>query len=229
MAPKADEKEKKKKTSSSDKPPKDGKDPAAKKDKSSSKDASGKDTKHKSSKDGGVDGKSSAKDGKSKSRGVRSPSMRVCRSAQHLVSLCVAYLGEPATCVPVFAAPRRISEASISSCLQMRFRAAHGMPAGSAWQGRSCNVQSSSVSSNRKTNARLCSMSRVDRLLPVHSADPSKSSKKQAADAAAAAAEEEPSAGTARQRAAEMKLAKQREAERKQASKDSIRDAFASF
>ena len=31
-------------------------------------------------------------------------------------------------------------------------------------------------------------------------------------------AEEEPSAGTARQRAAEMKLAKQREAERKQAS-----------
>ena len=73
MAPKADEKDKdkKKKTSSSDKTAKDGKDPAGKKDKSSSKDASGKDTKHKSSKDGVDGGKSVPKDGKTKSRGPR--------------------------------------------------------------------------------------------------------------------------------------------------------------
>ena len=46
------------------------------------------------------------------------------------------------------------------------------------------------------------------------SADPSKTSKKAAAEPSA----EEVTAGTARQRAAEMKVAKQREAERKAAS-----------
>ena len=85
MAPKAEDKEKKKKAASGDKT-KDGKDPTAKKEKSSTKDASGKDTKHKSSKDGADGSRSASKDGKSTSRGqcvVLTACMASCR--RHVV------------------------------------------------------------------------------------------------------------------------------------------------